>query len=349
MTFKIASSPHIKQTLQTQVIMQRVLMCMLPGIAAQAYFFGWGVFIQIILAISVALIAEAAVMKLRSRNIRHALSDYSAVVTAVLLAVAIPAMSPWWIIVIGTIFAILIVKQLYGGLGNNIFNPAMAAYVLLLVSFPVQMTNWNAPSPVAMNIPSFFDALQTILGTVKNSTEHWREAFDGIAMATPLDSFKTGLSLELTSNEILKGVAFDGHHGIGWFWVNIGYFLGGLILLKLKVIRWHISTGILVSLFICSSFSFLLQPDTHISPINQLFSGATMLAAFFIATDPVTAATSPKGRLIFGALIGVCAYMIRSFGGYPDAFAFAVLLANLSAPLIDYYVRPRSYGHRVSR
>ncbi|MCL1078441.1 electron transport complex subunit RsxD [Parashewanella spongiae] len=347
MAFKIASSPHIKQPLQTHIVMQRVLMCMLPGVAAQTYFFGWGVFIQIFIAVLVALAAEAAVMKIRARSIKHALTDYSAVVTAVLLAVSIPSMSPWWIIVIGTLFAILIVKQLYGGLGNNIFNPAMAAYILLLVSFPMQMTNWNAPLPVALNIPTIFDTLQTILGVTKNSTEHWRQAYDGVAMATPLDSFKTGLSLELTSNEILKGVAFDGHHSLGWFWINIGYFLGGLALLKLKIIRWHITGGILLALFICSSFSFLLQPDTHISPVNQLFSGATMLAAFFIATDPVTAATSPKGRLIFGALIGICVYIIRSFGGYPDAFAFAVLLANLSAPLIDYYVRPRSYGHRV--
>ncbi len=349
MAFKIASSPHINSNLQTHKVMQRLSLCLLPGIAAQLYFFGWGTFIQIILAIAVALTCEAAVMKARQKSIKYALTDYSAVVTALLLAIAIPAMSPWWMIVIGTVFAIVIVKQLYGGLGNNIFNPAMAAYVLLLISFPVQMTSWPAPAELAANAPSFTDSVQAIFGLSHFSAEHWKQTFDGLSMATPLDTYKTGLSLKLTSTEILKESAFDGHHGVGWFWINFCYLLGGLALLKLKVIRWHIPVSIIVTLFVCTSFGFLLEPDTHISPINQIFSGATMLAAFFIATDPVTAATSTRGRLLFGFLIGVCVYVIRSFGGYPDAFAFAVLLANLAAPLIDYYIRPRSYGHRTLR
>ncbi|MGB0895588.1 MAG: electron transport complex subunit RsxD [Parashewanella sp.] len=348
MAFKIASSPHLTTALKTNIVMQRVLMCMLPGFLAQLYFFGFGSLIQLVLAVSVALICEATVMKMRKRSINEALSDYSAIVTAALIAVAIPPMSPWWMVVIGTVFAIIIVKQLYGGLGNNIFNPAMAAYVLLLISFPVQMTNWSAPAEVAANVPNFSDALSAIFGLSHFNADHWRFAIDGATMATPLDSFKTGLSLEHTSTEILQGMAFDGGHGIGWFWINMGYLIGGLMLLKLKVIRWHISVGVLASLFVCSSFSYLIHPDNSITPINQLFTGATMLAAFFIATDPVTAATSERGRLLFGALIGVTVYVIRTFGGYPDAFAFAILLANLCAPLIDYYVRPRSYGHRMS-
>ncbi|RYV04033.1 electron transport complex subunit RsxD [Shewanella sp. OPT22] len=346
MAFKIASSPHINSNLQTHKVMQRLLLCLLPGIAAQLYFFGWGTFIQILLAVAVAVGSEALIMKVRNKSIRYALTDYSAVVTAVLLAIAIPAMAPWWMIVIGTVFAIVIVKQLYGGLGNNIFNPAMAAYVLLLVSFPVQMTSWPAPTEIAAYPPSITDSLQAIFGLSHFAQEHWKQTIDGISMATPLDSYKTGLSLKLTSTEILNQPAFDGHHGVGWFWVNMGYLLGGLALLKLKIVRWHIPVSIIVTLFVCSSFGFLLEPDTHISPINQVFSGATMLAAFFIATDPVTAATSERGRLLFGFVIGLCVYVIRSFGGYPDAFAFAVLLANLAAPLIDYYIRPRSYGHR---
>ena len=349
MAFKIASSPHINSNLQTHKVMQRLLLCLLPGIAAQLYFFGWGTFIQIILAVAVALTSEALIMKLRNKSINYALSDYSAVVTAILLAIAIPSMAPWWMIVIGTAFAIVIVKQLYGGLGNNIFNPAMAAYVLLLVSFPVQMTSWPAPTEIAAYPPSFVESMQAIFGFTQYTADHWKQTIDGISMATPLDSYKTGLSLKLTSTEILKESAFDGHHGIGWFWINMGYLLGGLVMLKLKVIRWHIPVSIIATLFIFTSFGFLLEPDTHISPINQVFSGATMLAAFFIATDPVTAATSNKGRLLFGFIIGACVFVIRSYGGYPDAFAFAVLLANLAAPLIDYYIRPRSYGHRSLR
>ncbi|WP_133406695.1 electron transport complex subunit RsxD [Parashewanella tropica] len=348
MAFKSASSPHINTQLQTSKVMQRVLLCMLPGFAAQLYFFGWGSLIQVLLALTVAIAAEAGVMKLRNKSITFALSDYSAVVTAVLLAVAIPAMAPWWIIVIGVLFAIIFVKHLYGGLGNNIFNPAMAGYVLLLISFPVQMTNWNAPLSVAAHSPTFTDAFNAIFGLSHYATDYWKQAIDGTTMATPLDSLKTGYSLEHITSEIMKQPAFTGSIATGWFWINVGYLLGGLVMLKLKVIRWHISTGVLAALFICTSAGFLLHPDTHISPINQLFTGATMLAAFFIATDPVTAATSPKGRLIFGAMIGILVYVIRTFGGYPDAFAFAVLLANMTAPFIDYYVRPRSYGHRTS-
>ena len=178
--------------------------------------------------------------------------------------------------------------------------------------------------------------------------EQFRLGIDGMTMATPLDTLKTDLSMGLTTTESLTKAIFDGSTGVGWFWVNLAYLAGGLVLLKLKAIRWHISTGVLLGLFVASSIGFLLSPDTQASPLMHLFSGATMLAAFFIATDPVTAATSPRGRIIFGALIGVLVYIIRTKGGYPDAFAFAVLLANLCAPFIDYYVRPRTYGHSTS-
>ncbi len=348
MAFKIASSPHVSTSLHTNTVMKRVALCLIPGIAVQSYYFGFGTLVQILLAVSVAYLAEAAVMKLRNKNIKAALSDNSALVTACLLAVAIPPLAPWWLIVIGTLFAIVIVKQLYGGLGNNVFNPAMAAYVLLLISFPVQMTSWVAPQTIAMNHASLLTSVQTIFEINQSfAAEYFRLGIDGIAMATPLDTLKTDLSMGLTTTESLAKPIFSGMAAEGWFWVNLAYLIGGLVMLKLKVIRWHISVAIIASLFLCASFSFLVSPDTFVSPLMHLFSGGTMLAAFFIATDPVTAATSPKGRLIFGAIIGVLIYLIRTFGGYPDAVAFAVLLANMCAPFIDYYVRPRSYGHRT--
>ncbi|QYJ80398.1 electron transport complex subunit RsxD [Shewanella acanthi] len=346
MAFKIASSPHVTRNLQTSTVMQRVILCLLPGLVVQCAFFGWGTLIQVLLAIAVALACEAAVMKLRNRSIKSALSDNSAMLTAMLIGVAIPQLAPWWMIVLGTVFAIVIVKHLYGGLGHNLFNPAMAAYVLLLVSFPVQMTSWIAPSTIAQHTPGFIDSLQMIFQINANLTmEQFKLGIDGVTMATPLDTLKTDLSMGLTSTESLSKAIFDGSTGVGWFWVNLAYLAGGLVLLKLKAIRWHISTGVLAGLFVASSAGFLLSPDTQASPLFHLFSGATMLAAFFIATDPVTAATSPRGRIIFGVLIGVVVYIIRIEGGYPDAFAFAVLLANLCAPFIDYYVRPRTYGH----
>lgn len=346
MAFKIASSPHVTRNLHTSTVMQRVILCLLPGLVVQCAFFGWGTLVQVLLAIIVALSAEAAVMKLRQRSIKASLSDNSAMLTAILIGVAIPPLAPWWMIVIGTAFAIIIVKHLYGGLGHNLFNPAMAAYVLLLISFPVQMTTWIAPSTVAMHSPSVLDSLQLIFNIGANvNMDQFRLSIDGVAMATPLDTLKTDLSMGLTRTESMTKAIFDGATGVGWFWVNLAYLAGGLVLLKLKAIRWHISTGVLAELFIASSVGFLLSPDTQGSPLFHLFSGATMLAAFFIATDPVTAATSPRGRIIFGTLIGILVYIIRTQGGYPDAFAFAVLLANLCAPFIDYYVRPRSYGH----
>ncbi|MDO6642047.1 electron transport complex subunit RsxD [Shewanella sp. 5_MG-2023] len=347
MAFKIASSPHVSTTLQTNKVMLRVAYCLIPGILAQTYFFGMGTLVQIIIAVVTALSAEACIMKLRNKSIKTALADNSALVTALLIAVAIPPLTPWWMTVIGCLFAIVIVKHLYGGLGNNIFNPAMAAYVLLLVSFPMQMTSWVAPAELASNHVGIIAALNSIFELSNVDIHLYRLGIDGHTMATPLDTFKTDLSMGLTSAESLQKNVFDGIAGVGWLWVNIAYLLGGLVMLKLKVIRWQISTGILLAIFICAGVGFLLNPSTHASPLLHLFSGGTMLCAFFIATDPVTAATSPRGRLLFGAIIGVLIFVIRTYGGYPDAVAFAVLLANMCAPFIDYYIRPRSYGHRA--
>ncbi len=346
MAFKITSSPHVTKNSQTATVMQRVILCALPGLVVQCVYFGWGSLIQVLLAIAVALVAEAAVMKLRKRAVDVALGDYSAVLTALLLGIAIPPLAPWWVIVIGTLFAIVVVKHLYGGLGNNLFNPAMAAYVLLLIAYPVQMTTWVAPAPAAQYSPDLLASISQIFLPGSGDINLFRLGIDGSTMATPLDTMKTGLSMGLTSTEVLAKPLFDEGLSIGWFWVNMAYLAGGLVMLKLGAIRWQISTGMLAALFICSGIGFMMNPDTHGSPVFHLFSGATMLAAFFIATDPVTAATSNRGRLIFGALIGVLVYVIRQYGGYPDAVAFAVLLANLCAPLIDYYVRPRTYGHR---
>lgn len=348
MTFKIKSSPHISVQLQTATVMQRVILCALPGLLAQIVCFGWGNLIQVILAISLAVGFEACILKLRNRPILISLKDYSAIVTGLLLGLALPPLAPWWLMAIGIAFAIVIVKHLYGGLGHNLFNPAMAAYVLLLVSFPVQMTSWVAPSNIALASPSLMETLQVIFELKALVVAQFSQGIDGVTMATPLDTFKTDLTMGLTSTEILAKPLFVNGVSQGWFYVNLAYLAGGIMMIKLKVIRWQISTAVIGSLAICSTLGFMFGPDTHPSPLIHLFSGATMIAAFFIATDPVTAATSNKGRLIFGAIIGILVYVIRTFGGYPDAFAFAVLLANLCAPFIDHYVRPKTYGHRIN-
>ena len=350
MVFRIASSPYTHNQRQTSRIMLLVVLATLPGIAAQLWFFGWGTLLQIILACVSALAAEALVLRLRKQQIGAILGDNSALLTGLLLAVSVPPFTPWWMVVLGTVFAVIIAKQLYGGLGHNPFNPAMIGYVVLLISFPVQMTSWLPPFEIAKTVPGLMDAVQIIFtghAATGHTMDSLRMGIDGISQATPLDTFKTSLHAGHPVDEILKSAIYSGVlAGAGWQWGNLGYLLGGIFLLWQKTIRWHIPVAFLVSLTVCSTLGWIFSPQSLASPQLHLLSGATMLGAFFILTDPVTASTTNKGRLIFGALAGLLVWLIRSFGGYPDGVAFAVLLANITVPLIDYFTRPRVYGHR---
>ncbi|HCO7572400.1 electron transport complex subunit RsxD [Escherichia fergusonii] len=350
MVFRIASSPYTHNQRQTSRIMLLVLLAAIPGIATQLWFFGWGTLVQIILAVISALSAEALVLKLRNQPIAAILKDNSALLTGLLLAVSIPPLAPWWMVVLGTVFAVIIAKQLYGGLGQNPFNPAMIGYVVLLISFPVQMTNWLPPYEIAATVPGMADALQVIFTghtTSGGDMSTLRMGIDGISQATPLDTLKTSLHSGRSVEQIMQYPIFSGMlAGAGWQWVNLAWLAGGVWLLTIKVIHWHIPVSFLVSLALCATLGWLFAPESLASPQIHMLSGATMLGAFFILTDPVTASTTNRGRLIFGALAGVLVWLIRSFGGYPDGVAFAVLLANITVPLIDYYTRPRVYGHR---
>jgi H+/Na+-translocating ferredoxin:NAD+ oxidoreductase subunit D len=330
------SSPHTtRKGNHTGAFMRQVLYATVPGIAVLTWLFGYGTLINLCFAVIVALLTEALVLKIRGRDIRFYLSDYSAVVTAVLLAIAIPPTSPWWLTLVGVTFAIVIAKQLYGGLGMNPFNPAMVGYVLLLISFPAEMTRWIAPHEAH----SLSTSLQLFFGHIGD--------VDALTGATPLDTLRTwaGNAEQLASHSILHGHVA----GIGWEWVNLAFLLGGLYLIARGIITWHIPVGVLAGVLALALPFWLIDDVRYGAPLFHLFSGATMLGAFFIATDPVSAATSRNGRLIFGFLIGVLVWVIRTFGGYPDAMAFAVLLLNLSAPTIDYYTQPRTYGHKAAK
>lgn len=346
----IASSPFTHNQQSTSRIMLWVILACIPGIAAQIVFFGYGTLIQIAFAIVTALLAEAAILGMRKQPIKARLADNTALLTALLLGISLPPLAPWWIVVIGTFFAIVIAKQLYGGLGQNPFNPAMVGYVVLLVSFPVQMTSWLPPEELRVTTLSLQDTLLTILNghTVQGPTLHQLAmGVDGISQATPLDGLKTGLRSGHPIEQVLQQPLFGGMlAGIGWQWVNLGFLLGGLFLLVRRIIHWQIAASMLVSITLCSGLAWMLDPSHQGTPLFHLFSGATMLGAFFIATDPVTAATTRNGRLIYGALIGLLVWLIRVYGGYPDGVAFAVLLANMTVPLLDHYTQPRVYGHR---
>lgn len=340
------TSPHTRRKNSVQQIMLEVTIATFPGLIALTYYFGWGTFLNVLLAISVAIASEAVVLKLRNRPLSFYLLDGSALVTGLLLGLAIPPISPWWLTVIGSSFAIILVKQLYGGLGHNPFNPAMAGYAFLIISFPVEMTSWLPINPEI----SFTGSVQALLtGGVG------KETLDAYTMATPLDSIKNGTrELGILSNYQLYKIAegypvFDyrpvlGLLGSGWTGVNLAFLIGGLYLLCRRLISWHIPVSILLALGTMAIF-FQTLGLSNASPLLHLLSGGTMLGAFFIATDPTSAATSRLGKLIYGALIGVTIYVIRTWGGFPDAIAFSVILLNLAVPFIDYYTQPRTYGH----
>ncbi|MCO7222923.1 electron transport complex subunit RsxD [Pleionea sp. CnH1-48] len=341
------SSPHQRASNSVSNVMLQVVYAAIPGAAALFYFFGWGVIFNLITCISFCLVSEALTLKLRSQPTAAALKDNSALVTAILLGLALPPLAPWWVAAIGSIFAIVFAKQLYGGMGYNPFNPAMCGYVLLLISFPVAMTAWLPPAPLAEQSASFTDSLSLFL-TGRDLDGYYLDTYrynaDGFTMATPLDQLKTGYSMGFMNDELLSHPVFTDFAGVGWQWVNLAFLLGGIYLLARKIISWHIPVSMLIAMAVVSALMSLYDSGQTIGPIMHCFSGATMLGAFFIATDPVSASTTTKGRLIFGAGIGIFVVVIRNYGGYPDAVAFAVLLMNMAAPLIDHFTQPKVYG-----
>jgi electron transport complex protein RnfD len=348
----ILSSPFAKKPNSVTHMMLWVVIATLPGLLALLYFFGFGVLINLVIACSVALITEALILKLRKRPIAPILWDGSAFVTAWLLALALPPLLPWWMTVLGTSFAIVFAKHVYGGLGNNIFNPAMVGYVLLLISFPLEMTTWLPPQELAANPVGFIETVSIIFtGAASDpaTVDSLKQGVDGFTMATPLDHIKTELAQGYRIPEAESAAIVSGLSGVGWQWVNLGFLAGGLVLLFKRIIGWQIPIAVLLGMGLVSLPLFFANSDHYLFPMFHGFAGATMLGAFFIATDPVTASTTPKGRWIFGLGIGVITVLIRTFGGYPDAIAFAVLLMNMSVPMIDYYSKPRVYGHKANK
>ena len=341
MLFRTITSPHTSRPNSVDAVMLRVILALIPGAITMIWLFGWGILINMVLATVTAVACEAFCIKLRGRPVAPVLRDLSAVVTALLFAIAIPPLLPWWLTVLGAAFAIIMIKQMYGGLGYNPFNPAMAAYVLLLISWPADMTSWLPPIVLNENPLSFMQTLSAIFtGNLPSGL-----AWDAVTSATPLDSMRTGLSQNRMVSEITQGSIFGMVGGHGWEWVSIAFLAGGLWMIYKRVITWHIPVSILGTLFLFALVCALLDPEAFPNPMFHIVSGGTMLGAFFIATDPVSACTTPRGRLLYGAAIGAWIFIIRTWGGYPDAVAFSVLLLNLSAPVIDHLTQPRVYGH----
>lgn len=333
------TSPYVTQANNSVGhVMRQVIYALLPGTLLMLWYFGWGVVSNLVLGIGFAVLLEALMLKLRAKPIALFLQDYSVVVTAWLLALALPAFAPWWLLLLAMVFAVVIAKHLYGGLGQNPFNPAMVGYAAMLVSFPLEMTRWVALTDFSFSTVGLTESLQAVFGTL--TQERW----DAITMATPLDAVKTALNSGGLLPDIYQQNIFSPLSGHGWDMINLAYLAGGLWLLYRRVISWHIPGALLLTLATCAGLFWLIDEQYYSAPLFHLLSGATMLTAFFIATDPVSASTTPLGKLLYAAGIGLFTYIIRTWGGYPDAFAFAVIIMNMAVPLLDQYTQPRVYG-----
>ena len=309
--------------------MHITLLALLPGFAVFAWHFGIGVLLNVALASLTAVIGEALVLKLRSRPL-NSLADGTAVLTGALLGLCLPPLLPFWMVAIGAGFAVVFGKHLYGGSGNNVFNPAMVGFAMLIISFPLAMSHW--PAPFSTN-SGFTDAVTSF--TTKLNTSAAQEHYDGITAATPLDAYK--FRIASTNDEFFSVSGTQETNWQTWASINLAFLLGGLFLLYRKLIPWQIPASFLATLGVLSLVFYDGGSSASLgSPAFTLFTGASMLTAFFIATDPVTSPGHRVGLMVFGAGVGLIVFIIRSWGAYPEGVAFGILLMNATAPLIDH-------------
>lgn len=317
----LSSSPHIRAAQDSAQIMRSVIYALLPACAVSIYFFGLPALRVLVLCTLGCVLAEILCQKMMSRP--SSWRDGSAALTGILLALNLPPASPWWLALLGVLVAIVIGKQVYGGLGHNPFNPALVARVVLLISFPVQMTTWSAPTPLGSGL-------------------------DAVTTATPLGEMKSAVMLSGELPAALQQGSWN------YFLGNMGGCLGEVSALALllgaaylfwkRIITWHIPVSFLGSVVVIAGIFWLIDPIRYPDPLFHLLTGGLMLGVFFMATDMVTSPVTARGMLIFGFGCGLLTVLIRLFGGYPEGVSFAILLMNAATPLIDRYTRPRPFG-----
>lgn len=311
------SPPFITNTNQVHHVMVKLLIALIPALCVWLYLYGAGSMIQFILCIATCYIVETFILLLRQKPLRPFLTDGSAMVSAVLLSFCLPPLSPWWLACCASLFTMFLGKHVYGGLGQNIFNPAMLGYAIVLLSFPAEFALWQNTS-LSGNIADFFQSYEIIFYPTEEIP---------LSSATLLAKYR---------NQALPT-------DINWlqqpaFYLNMSFFIGGLFMLLLRVITWHIPCGFLAGSLLSLIITYAGELSSqHI--IFHLFNGAMMIGVFFIATDPVSAASSRRGKFYYALLIGVLTIIIRRWGNFPDSVAFAVLIANLHVPLLDYYLK----------
>jgi len=341
--FATTAGPHALAGFTVPRVMFQVLAALLPVAVAHVVVFGPGLLLQLAVACPTALLCEAAALRLRGREAGPFVRDGSVLVTAVLLAMCLTPLLPWWLTAAGTATAVLIGKHVYGGLGQNPFNPAMVGYVALLVSCPAEMTRW--PLPLGAGAHTWSDLATLTIQSFYAGPSAIVPPWDAYTGATALDALRTGLGQRYTMREVMTQSAFGAMGGAGFQWINLGALTGGAFLLARRLIRWQIPVAFLAGLLLPACVAHGIDPGANAAPLFHALSGAAMLGAFFIATDPVSAATSDRGRLVYGFGIGLLVWIIRRWGAYPDGVAFAVLLMNLAVPFIDRHTVPRIHGH----
>lgn len=301
--------------------MRAVLYSLVPACGVAVYFFGPSALSVLLIATLGCLATEAVCQRMMGQPV--SITDGSAAITGVLLALNLPPSSPWWMTLLGAVIAIFIGKQVYGGLGSNPFNPALVARVVLLISFPVQMTTWSAPAPLGSGL-------------------------DLVTTATPLGEWKNAVMLTGEMPAAMQGGTLNFFLGnmpgcIGEV-SALALLLGAAYLFYRKILTWHIPATYVGTVILLSGIFWLINPAKYPSPLFHLLTGGLVLGAFYMATDMVTTPVSIRGMLVFGIGCGVLTVLIRLFGGYPEGVSFAILLMNAATPLIDRYTKPRTFG-----
>jgi electron transport complex protein RnfD len=324
----VSGSPHIHGGLSVKKLMWGVVIAMLPAMLASFYFFGLGALKVTVVAVLSALIFEYLISKFILKQ-QPQLQDGSAVITGVLLAFNVPSNLPCWIIIIGALVSIGIAKMSFGGIGKNIFNPALVGRVFLLISFPVQMTSWPV---VDKAFPMGLDAITgpTPLGIVKEGLkngEPMSDLMNQVPSYTQLFLGQNGGSLGEVSALLL--------------------LLGGLYMLYRKIITWHIPISFMGSVLIFSGIFWLIDPQMYVNPLFHLVTGGMMLGIFFMATDMVTSPMTPRGQIVFGAGVGIITIIIRNWGAYPEGVSFAILIMNALVPHINNFFKPIRFGKDI--
>ncbi|MDP2724551.1 MAG: RnfABCDGE type electron transport complex subunit D [Bacteroidales bacterium] len=325
--FTISGSPHIQGDASTKKIMYGVVIAMMPALLVGVYYFGIGAVRVLLLAVVASLFFEWLIQKYLIKG-PVTITDGSALVTGILLAMNVPSNLPGWMVVVGALIAIGMAKMSFGGLGKNIFNPALVARVFLLVSFPVQMTSWPKPTPISNGLA------------------------DVITGPTPLGIVKEGLGNGQTMSQLAPELPSYTQDMIGSIGGSLGevsaiaLILGGLYMLWKKIITWHIPVSILLTVVIFSGIMWGFNPEQYADPVFQLLTGGLMLGAIFMATDMVTSPMTKGGQLIFGIGVGLLTILIRFWGAYPEGVSFAILIMNAVVPLINKGFKPRRFGAR---